>query len=252
LALDKSILDTATAEVRDFRRKLGYEDKSRLTQYLESVRELEKRLDDHEAILDRGRPQFDEKGIRLDPQGKNGMQEHIEMMMDLIALSFQTDMTRVVTHSLGGEGGPNYDEYKEWARKTGAPTRGAHDFHHKGTGNRGADNADVQVLGIRDAMFCAQLARLMDKLQSIEAVDAVRRAWFGHGHRGMPALPHRPGDRRHLCRIDHETHQTGLLRISGSSSDLRKPGRSSLPGFGMGKGGGCNRREIKSGCTVWR
>jgi len=173
LALDKSILDTATAEVRDFRRKLGYEDKSRLTQYLESVRELEKRLDDHEAILDRGRPQFDEKGIRLDPQGKNGMQEHIEMMMDLIALAFQTDMTRVVTHSLGGEGGPNYEDYKAWSNKAGARLRGAHDFHHKGSGNRGADNADVKVLGRRDKMFVSCLARLMDNLQSIETKDGT-------------------------------------------------------------------------------
>ena len=36
------------------------------------------------------------------------MEEHLELMMDLIALAFQTDMTRVVTQSLGGEAGPNY------------------------------------------------------------------------------------------------------------------------------------------------
>ena len=101
------------------------------------------------------------------------MQEHIELMMDLIALSFQTDMTRVVTHSLGGEGGPNYDDYKVWSKSAGASLRGAHDFHHKGSGNRGADNADVKVLGQRDAMFCASLARLMDKLKSIEAHEGT-------------------------------------------------------------------------------
>ncbi len=168
LALDKSILDTAVEEVHDFGRKLGYEDHHRLTQYLDSVRELEKRLHNHEEILDRGRPQFDEKGIRLDPQGKNRMQEHIEMMMDVIALAFQTDMTRVVTHSLGGEGGPNYEDYKDWSQQAGARLRGAHDFHHKGSGNRGADNPDTQVIGLRDKMFVASLARLMDKLKAIE------------------------------------------------------------------------------------
>jgi hypothetical protein len=82
-------------------------------------------------------------------------------------------MTRVVTHCLGGEGGPNYEEYKTWAEKAGGPVRGAHDLHHKGTGNRGADNADVQALGLRDEMFTTALARLMDKLHATEASDGT-------------------------------------------------------------------------------
>jgi hypothetical protein len=173
LALDRSILDTALGEVTDLRRTLGYVDQQRLDQYLDSVREVEKRLTDREDILERGRPKFDEESVRVQPQGKSRMQEHIELMMDLIALAFQTDMTRVVTHSLGGEGGPNYEDYKDWARKSGAQVRGAHDFHHKGSGNRGADNPDVKVLGYRDAMFCACVARLMDKLKSVEASDGT-------------------------------------------------------------------------------
>jgi hypothetical protein len=94
-------------------------------------------------------------------------------MFDLIALAFQTDMTRVVTQSLGGEGGPNYDDYKDWAQKAGAQLRGAHDYHHKGSGNRGADNSDVKVIGYRDEMYCAMLARLMDKLQAVDANDGT-------------------------------------------------------------------------------
>mgnify|MGYP002623972837 FL=1 len=138
------------------------------------MREVEQRLTEREKIVRRGRPQFDEQGVKLEPKlGTNHMREHIEMMFDLIALAFQTDMTRVVTQSLGGEGGPNYDDYKDWAKKAGAQLRGAHDFHHKGSGNRGADNPDVKVIGYRDEMFCSMLARLMDKLQSIEANDGT-------------------------------------------------------------------------------
>ncbi len=172
LELDRSILDTAVGEVSDLRRKLGTADQQRLDQYLESIREVERRLGENVSILDKGRPQFDESGVKLTPQ-KNRMQEHIELMMDLIALAFQTDMTRVVTHSLGGEGGPNYDDYKDWAQAAGAPVRGAHDVHHKGSGNRGTDNPDVKVLGLRDAMFCACFARLMEKLGGIEASDGT-------------------------------------------------------------------------------
>lgn len=171
--LDRSVLDTALEDVKALERRVGRADRRRVEQYLSSIREVEQRMNDKEEILDRGRPQFDEKGVRLDPTGKNNMREHIELMIDLIALAFQTDMTRVVTHSLGGEGGPNYEDYKGWAREAGAELRGAHDVHHKGTGNRGADNPDVMVMGLRDHMFCEQLARLMDRLQAIEAHEGT-------------------------------------------------------------------------------
>jgi hypothetical protein len=95
------------------------------------------------------------------------------MMVDLIALAFQTDMTRVATHCLGGEGGPNYAEYQDWAKQAGAPVRGAHDVHHKGSGARGEDNADVKVLGMRDEMLVACLARLMGRLKAMPAQDGT-------------------------------------------------------------------------------
>jgi len=171
LELNRSILDTAVGSVKDLHRQLGQVDRTRLDQYLESIRDVEKRLNDSEEILQRGRPKFDEESVKTQPQGKNRMQEHIELMMDLIALAFQTDMTRVVTHSLGGEGGPNYEEYKDWAQKAGAPVRGAHDVHHK---SQGAENApDTKVLETRDEMLCACLARLMDKLKGIQAKDGT-------------------------------------------------------------------------------
>ena len=160
-------------DVKSFQARLGYDDRQRVEQYLTSIREVEMRLTDKGKIIEQGRPHFDEASVRLQPQEKSSMQEHIGMMMDLIALAFQTDMTRVVTHSLGGEGGPNYDDYKDWAKAAGAQLRGAHDFHHKGSGNRGADNADVKVIGQRDQMFCASLARFMDKLKAIPARDGT-------------------------------------------------------------------------------
>jgi hypothetical protein len=173
LELNRSVLDTAVGNVKDFQKQLGAADKRRLEQYLSSIREVEKRLGDGEEIIERGRPAFDEASVQLQPKGKSSMQEHIELMMDLIALAFQTDMTRVVTHSLGGEGGPNYDDYKTWATAAGAPTRGAHDVHHKGSGARGADDPDVKVLGLRDQMLCTCLARFMDKLKTIEAQEGT-------------------------------------------------------------------------------
>lgn len=171
MELDRSILDNAVGSVKSLQRDLGYIDRERLDQYLESIRDVEKRLVDKEEIIQRGRPEFDESGVRLQANLKNSFQEHLELMMDLIALAFQTDMTRVVTQVLGGEGGPNYDDYRIWAQQAGAQTRGAHDVHHKGSGARGADNPDVKVLAYRDQMLTSCIARLMDRLRTIEADD---------------------------------------------------------------------------------
>jgi len=172
IALDRSVLDTAADGVKDVQRQLGQEDRRRLDQYLESIRDVEKRLDDSRDILERGRPKFDEGAVNVQPQGKNSMREHIELMFSLIALAFRTDMARVITHSLGGEGGPNYEEYRDWAQKAGAPVRGAHDVHHKG-GQAAADSPDGGVLASRDEMLCACLARLMDKLQGSRDGDGT-------------------------------------------------------------------------------
>ena len=162
LALNRSILDTAMGNVKDVKRKLGRIDQERVDQYLHSVRDVEKRLIQKEAILEDGRPKFDESKVRLEREVKNSFQEHVELMTDLIVLAFQTDMTRVATQCLGGEAGPNYDDYKVWAQKAGAQQRGTHDVHHKGGGNRGADNPDVIAL-----------ARFMDKLKEIRASDGT-------------------------------------------------------------------------------
>lgn len=173
LALNRSILDTAVSDVKDLKGRLGHIDKQRMEQYLTSIREVEKRLDDRDTILKKGRPRFDEASVRTEPESKSSLREHVELMMNLIVLAFQTDMTRVVTQSLGGEAGPSYDEYRDWAGATGAPTRGVHDYHHKGSGNRGVDNPDIQLIGLRDRLYCECLARLMDKLAAIEASDGT-------------------------------------------------------------------------------
>ena len=194
----RECLDRVVDQVEQDLLDLDAVDQHRLDQYLESIRGVEKRLSERHELLDKGRPQFDEQSVKLQPQGKSGMQEHIEMMMDLVALAFQTDMTRVVTQVLGGEGGPNYDEYKIWATRASGQVRGAHDIHHKGS--NGTDTPDVKMLAFRDEMFCACLARLMDKLKGIPAAEGTlldhTMVLFGsgmgngnqHDHDNLPIL----------------------------------------------------------------
>ena len=101
-----SVLDDNLAEVSQLKQKMGSEDKGRLDQYLTSVREAEIRTQRADAWLDTPLPaisEADRKRTDRDvPQTQAG--EYFRTVYDLMVLAFQTDMTRVATFSLGGEG----------------------------------------------------------------------------------------------------------------------------------------------------
>ncbi|OYW24513.1 MAG: hypothetical protein B7Z55_01970, partial [Planctomycetales bacterium 12-60-4] len=101
-----SVLDDNLAEVRRLEQKMGAADKGRLDQYLTSVREAEVRTRRADAWLDTPLPAIsdaDRKRINRDiAQTQAG--DYFRTVYDLITLAFQTDVTRVATFSLGGEG----------------------------------------------------------------------------------------------------------------------------------------------------
>ena len=87
-----SILDWVTGEVARLRASLPPEDRIRMEHYLEDVRELERRIERTEARNTSG---F-ERELPEAPVGvPDSYTEHVQMMFDLQALAFQTDMTRV-------------------------------------------------------------------------------------------------------------------------------------------------------------
>ncbi len=101
-----SVLDSNLAEVRKLEQRMGVEDKGRLDQYLNAVRETEIRTERADAWLDVPRPEIAEairkRTKREVPQTQAG--EYFRAMYDLIVLAFQTDATRVATFSSGIEG----------------------------------------------------------------------------------------------------------------------------------------------------
>ncbi len=94
-AYEKSVIDFVLADVDGLAPKLGASDKVKLDQYLTGVRELEKRVVDLSpgASCAPGMPPV--KGAKLD------YPVHLQTMLDLVALSFACDATRVVTLMLG-------------------------------------------------------------------------------------------------------------------------------------------------------
>ena len=101
-----SVLDANLAEVRQLEKKMGAADKGRMEQYLTSVREAEIRTRRADAWLDTPLPvvsDADRKRTNRDVAATLAG-DYFRTVYDLMVLAFQTDVTRVATFSLGGEG----------------------------------------------------------------------------------------------------------------------------------------------------
>jgi hypothetical protein len=98
LAKDASLLDSVTERANDLSRDLGARDRSKLTQYLDAVRDVERRIQMAETQSDRELPVVEQ------PAGIPGtVGEHAALMFDLLALAYETDLTRVATFMMGRE-----------------------------------------------------------------------------------------------------------------------------------------------------
>jgi len=101
-----SVLDDNLAEVRALSQKMGTADKGRLDQYLTSVREAEIRTRRADNWLDTPLPKISEADRERTNRdiAKTQAGDYFRTVYDLMVLAFQTDVTRVATFSLGGEG----------------------------------------------------------------------------------------------------------------------------------------------------
>ena len=98
LRQDRSILDFVTGEADAIRRTLGAGDRQKLAQYLDAVRDVERRIQKAEEQSDREIPVVEQ------PVGiPDTFEEHCRLMFDLLLLAYQTDLTRVSTFMFGKE-----------------------------------------------------------------------------------------------------------------------------------------------------
>jgi hypothetical protein len=111
---DRSILDTITASVARLKRDLGASDRARLTDYLDDVREIERRIQKVEAQNTSGDP----RELPGAPAGvPDSFAEHVKLMFDLQAVAFASDITRVFSFKLGRDASSR--AYPESGVKTG-------------------------------------------------------------------------------------------------------------------------------------
>jgi len=92
-----SLLDMVTGEVADLRRQLGATDRAIIDDYLDSVREIERRVD----LL--GEQDLSQANLPEVPVAMPDFDGHLRLMFDLIAAAYQADMTRVATMMMAAE-----------------------------------------------------------------------------------------------------------------------------------------------------
>ena len=98
LSQQRSILDWVLASAASLRARLGPTDRARLADYLEQVREVERRIQVIEARNLTG----DERALPVAPAGvSDSFSDHVAMMFDLQVLAFATDVTRVFAFKMG-------------------------------------------------------------------------------------------------------------------------------------------------------
>jgi len=149
---DSSILDSLSGSVARLRGEVGAADKARLDDYSENVREIERRL------------QIAMKASTVAPSDMTvpvgvpqTFDEHIKLQFDLLALSFQADITRVGTLLFARDlTGRTYPESE-------APTSGFHGVSH-----HGEDPRQIALLSKINQYHIKMLGHLIQKLATTQ------------------------------------------------------------------------------------
>ena len=98
LRQQKSILDAVMESLSGLKRELGAQDQRQVDQYTEAVRDVERRIELAESQLDVDLPVMEQpQGVPVE------LEDHLELLLDLQLLAFQTDLTRVSTFMVGRE-----------------------------------------------------------------------------------------------------------------------------------------------------
>ncbi len=95
---DSSLLDAITEEARSLGKHLGAHDKARMNDYLDNIREIERRIQ-HVEEHNGTNVSLIDKPIGI----PESFEEHTALMFDLLALALQADLTRVFTFMMSRE-----------------------------------------------------------------------------------------------------------------------------------------------------
>lgn len=179
-----SILDWVVDDMARLQRKLGPVDRTRVAEYLDSVREIERRIQRAEQQGDDALPDTLDRPIGAPPL----WEDHVKLMFDLQALALQADITRVITFQMA----------REVSTRT-YPQIGVPEAHHP-TSHHQNDPEKLAKLAKINAYHVSLFAYFLDKLKSTPDGDGslldhsmyLLGSGMGnpdvHDHRDLPIL----------------------------------------------------------------
>jgi hypothetical protein len=184
LRKNRSILDSVTAEMASLQRTLGAGDKLKVAEYVEAIRDIEKRIQKSEQLTGAELPENLTRPIGIPDR----FEEHIKLMFDLQVLAFQADITRVISFLIGRE-----------ISQRPYPEIGISEPHHGLTHHAGDREKIAKVIKINT--YHAQLfASFLGKLKATPDGDGTLLDHSmllygggisdgnGHTHRSLPLL----------------------------------------------------------------
>ena len=148
IAMKGSILDAVLGDAKSLARRVNKDDERKLDEYLNSVREVESKLelDQHWQNIPKPKPSIDR------PEDE-GLTKDLPKLYDLIAIALQTDSTRVATLEVGGS----------FAASDLGIRKGYHSLSH-----HGKVQASIDLLVQIERYQVEQFARFLDKLSSLK------------------------------------------------------------------------------------
>ena len=152
----RSILDSVFEETSQLERGLGSRDRTRLGEYLENIREIERRIQQTEARsgLETATPDA--------PIGvPDSFEEHVGLMFELLAAAYQTDVTRVFTFMMS----------RELSQRT-YPQIGVTEQHHSVSHHQNNPEKMAQCVKI-NTYYMQMYAKFLAKLRATEDGDGT-------------------------------------------------------------------------------
>ena len=157
LRQDRSILDFVRGDVARLEPGLGLRDKSKLDEYLEGIRDIERRIQKAEKQSATMKLPLMERPTSIPDE----FVEHAKLMSDLMVIAFQTDMTRVVSFMMAREGS------NRSYRSIGVP-----DGHHSVTHHQNDPDKIAKTMKI-DELHVQSFSYLLDRLKATPDGDGT-------------------------------------------------------------------------------
>src|SRR6476646_7586039 len=162
---DRSVLDAVREDANSYKNKVSTADQRRLDEYLNSVREVEQRIEQagKNGRLQGWRPTLDKPDMKRPADGiPQDVDQHMRLMCDILVLAFRTDTTRVCTLKLN-----NDHSSLRFPNLPAVGAKGGIDYmiHHLLSHTDGADWLKV------NQFFTQQLAYIADKLDAVKEGD---------------------------------------------------------------------------------